>query len=189
MKITSAEFVRGVAGTNEILENGAPQIAFIGRSNVGKSSIINSLTGRKELARTSASPGHTQEINVYLINKSFYLLDLPGYGYAEGTSEKRERIQKLIRWYLFDSPYEPKKVVLIIDAGVGPTKNDLIVLHGLEERNRNIIIVANKADKIKKAEYEEQFTKLEGLLGNHKIIPYSSKEKIGISELTKEVLK
>src|SRR3989344_2302589 len=102
MQITSAEFVKGVVGEDEILTDGTPQIAFIGRSNVGKSSVINSLAQKKDLARTSAFPGRTQEINLFLINRSFYLVDLPGYGYAKMSKEKQFELQDLIAWYLFE---------------------------------------------------------------------------------------
>lgn len=189
MKITSATFMRGLSGTDDILEDGVPQVAFIGRSNVGKSSVINSLTGQEGLARTSSFPGRTQEINVFLINKSLYLLDLPGYGYAQASREGRERLQKLIYWYLFDSPYRQKKVVLIIDANVGPTKDDLAMLRGLIDHHKDIVIVANKVDKIKKSEYESKFQALRDAIGNHAIVPYSAKKEIGISDLADEILK
>lgn len=185
MKITSAKFVKGVVDADEVLEDGTPQVAFIGRSNVGKSSIINSLTGQKDLARTSAFPGRTQEINIFLINKAFYLVDLPGYGFAKLSLEERERLQNLIHWYLFDSPYDQKEVVLIIDAEVGPTEYDFAILRGLQERGKNIIVVANKVDKIKKSVYQHQLKKIEDKVRGHAVIPYSTKEKIGVRELMK----
>ncbi|MEK7180976.1 MAG: ribosome biogenesis GTP-binding protein YihA/YsxC [Patescibacteria group bacterium] len=188
MNITSAKFLKGVDGTNETLEDGTPQIAFIGRSNVGKSSVINSLTNQKDLARTSSFPGLTKEINIFLINNSYYLVDLPGYGFAKASHEERERLQKLIFWYLFDSNCKQKKVVLILDANVGPTENDLEMLRGLEEHEKKIVIVANKIDKIKESEYKEKLNKLKSLVGEHKIIPYSSETKFGRSELINEIL-
>ena len=184
--------MRGAAGTDELLDDGTPQVAFIGRSNVGKSSLINSLTGEKGLARTSDTPGLTQEINIYSINNKIYLLDLPGYGYAKAPKPVRERLQKLIYWYLFESPYRQKKVVLIMDANVGPSKDDLQMLQGLKEHHKNIIVVANKIDKIKKLDYEARLAELTNtigaIVGDQKIIPYSSEKKIGINELTKEIL-
>jgi GTP-binding protein len=189
MKITSATFMRGLSGTDDILEDGVPQVAFIGRSNVGKSSVINSLTGQEGLARTSSFPGRTQEINVFLINKSLYLLDLPGYGYAQASREGRERLQKLIYWYLFDSPYTQKKVALIIDANVGPTKDDLAMLRGLIDHGKNILIVANKIDKIKKSEYALKLRDLATTMFGNPIIPYSAKEGIGIENLVDAILK
>lgn len=180
--------MRGAAGTDDLLDDGTPQVAFIGRSNVGKSTLINSLTGEKGLARTSDTPGLTQEINIYWINNKLYLLDLPGYGYAKAPKPVREKLQKLIYWYLFESPYQQKKVVLIMDANVGPSKDDLQMLQGLKEHHKNIVVIANKIDKIKKSEYDERLAELSAQVGDQKIIPYSSEKKIGIKELTDEIL-
>src|SRR5579864_4839283 len=113
MNITSAKFVKGVVVDDEVLNDGVPQIAFIGRSNVGKSSVINSLANQNGLAKTSSFPGRTQQINIYLVNKSFYLVDLPGYGYAKASKAEQEKLQQLIYWYLLGSDYEQKKVLLI----------------------------------------------------------------------------
>ena len=188
MRILSAKFIKGISGSDKILEDGTPQVAFIGRSNVGKSSVINSLTNQKGLAITSSFPGRTKEINIFLINSSLYLLDLPGYGFARASWEIREKLFKLIDWYLFKSSHEQKIVVLIIDANIGPTDSDLEMLHSLEEYKKKIVIVANKVDKIKRSKYEEQLKSIKGTIGDHKIIPYSSEKKIGVSELTDEIL-
>lgn len=187
--IKSATFVKGVVGEDEVLGDGVPQIAFIGRSNVGKSSVINSLVGQKGLARTSSFPGHTQEINIYLVNKSFYLVDLPGYGFAKASKDVQEYLQQLIYWYLLGSQYQQKMVVLIIDAVVGLTDNDLRMLHSLEEQNKNVVIVANKVDKLKKSNYKKQLKDLQNMVGKHKLIAYSAEKKIGVGELTHEILK
>jgi GTP-binding protein len=188
MKIKSAEFMRGLKGDNEILNDGIPQVAFIGRSNAGKSSLINSLTGVKGLARTSSLPGLTQELNVFMINHSHYFIDLPGYGFAKIGRERVNKLQDLIGWYLFDSQHNPK-VVLIIDAEVGPTKDDLATLKELENTGKEIVVVANKIDKIKKSQYLNQMKKIAELIGPHKIIAYSSKDKKGMGELSDEVLR
>ena len=180
--------MRGVTGPDELLEDGTPQVAFIGRSNVGKSSVINSLTGEKNLARTSASPGRTREINIFWINKALYLLDLPGYGYAKASKDAQERIIRLIHWYLIRAPYKPKKVVLIIDANVGPTSDDMEMIESLEENNKSIVIVANKIDKIKKSDYKKQIKNIQDIVGNYKMIPCSAEKRIGVKELMKEVL-
>ena len=180
--------MRGITGTNDILDDGVPQVAIIGRSNVGKSSLINSLTGQEGMARTSTFPGYTQEINVYLINNSSYLLDLPGYGYAKASRELHEHLQKLIEWYLFRSGCKQRKVVLIIDAKVGPTSDDLGMFRRLEDEGKNIVIVANKIDKIKPVHRAERLQELQALMGGHPIIPYSSEDRIGISELSAEIL-
>lgn len=181
--------MRGVKGTNDILEDGVPQVAIIGRSNVGKSTIINSLTGQKILARTSDFPGFTQEINVYWINRSVYLLDLPGYGFAKASRDRKEKLEKLIRWYLFESGYEQKKVLLLVDAFVGVMKDDLEMLSALMQTNKHIVIVANKIDKIPKSKYNEHMQKIRDAVGEaYSIIPYSSTAKIGAEALAKEIL-
>lgn len=138
MRITSAEFIKGIAGTDKILEDGDSHVALIGRSNVGKSSVINSLTRQKKLARTSVTPGRTQEINVFLINRTLYLLDLPGYGFVKESREVKERVGKLINWYLFVSPYTQKKVIVIIDALVGLKDSDIDMLNALQEHGKRI---------------------------------------------------
>ena len=170
-----------------MLEDGTPQIAFIGRSNAGKSSLINSLTGVKGLAISSKTPGRTQQINVFLINGTHYFMDLPGYGYTKTKVEIFVKLGKLIFWYLFNSNNNPR-VVLLIDAEVGPTDSDLEMLHELEMAGKDIVIVLNKVDKIQKSKYHAQIKKLEGLLKGHKLFPYSSTAKIGIEELTNELL-
>ena len=188
MKINSAKFVKGVLGSDDIFENGIPQVAFIGRSNVGKSSVINSLVNQNDLARTSSFPGRTQKINLFLINNSLYFVDLPGYGYVKASDKLKTGLRAMVNWYFFVSNHEQKKVVLIIDAGVGPTKDDLDMLHSLEDYRKDIIVVANKIDRIRQAEYEEKFKTIKELIGAHPIIPYSAKKKIGAKELLKEIL-
>lgn len=180
--------MRGIKGDNEILGDGVPQVAFIGRSNVGKSSLLNSLTGDKKLARTSSTPGRTQELNIFLINNSHYFIDLPGYGYAKTRTKIWEKLGKLIYWYLFISKNNPK-VVLIIDAEIGATESDLEMLSELEKVGKEIIVVANKVDKIKKSQYKNQLKKIAEQMVGHKIIAYSSKSKIGMGQLSDLVLK
>jgi len=188
MKIESAKFIKGVLGSDNIFEDGIPQVAFIGRSNVGKSSVINSLVNQRDLARTSSFPGRTQKINLFLINNSLYFVDLPGYGYAKVKGKLRSSLRAMVNWYFFASDCKQKKVVLIIDANIGPTKDDLEILYSLEEYKKDIVVVANKIDKIKKTEYEEQFKTIKNLIGAHKVIPYSAERKLGIDELLAEIL-
>lgn len=188
MPITSAQFVKGLKGTDTLLENGIPQIAFIGRSNVGKSSVINTLTGQKDLAKTSAFPGRTQQINLFLINHSIYLVDLPGYGYAKIAGTKREQIEGMLNWYFFESPCIQRMIVLIIDADVGLTSIDKEMLFALEQHDKPVVILANKIDKIKKTEYEKQLSTIQARVGNHRVIPFSALEKTGIGELSDVVL-
>ncbi|MEN6310271.1 MAG: ribosome biogenesis GTP-binding protein YihA/YsxC [Acidobacteriota bacterium] len=187
MKKLAARFVKGLVGPDPILEDGTPQIAFIGRSNGGKSSVINSLTGRKGLARTSSFPGRTKEINVFLVEGRVYLLDLPGYGYSRNSFETEMRLHRLIDWYLFQSPYRPKRVVFIIDAEIGPTDSDLEMLRALEETGKPVIILANKTDRIKASRYGGRMREIQARVGAHKVFPYSSEKQIGQKELAEEL--
>lgn len=188
MKITSAEFVKGVVGEDPILEDTLPKYAFIGRSNVGKSSLINTLVNKKALAVTSSFPGRTKQLNVFLVNKKIHFIDLPGYGFSKGSHESRSQILNLINWYLFLSKYQQNKVILIIDAYVGPTEDDLEMLYSLRGAKKNIIVVANKIDKVKKSQLKSQLEKIQATIGPITVIPYSAEEKIGIKELMSEIL-
>ncbi len=184
MKVKSAEFIKGLRGDDEILEDGVPQIAFIGRSNVGKSSVINSIVNRRDLARSSSKAGKTTELNLFLINKLFYLVDLPGYGYAKASLEERENLRKLIYWYLFYSNVDQKVIALIVDAKVGLTAYDLEILRRLKDAEKKVVVVANKFDKVKKADYSKQLKSIEEGSSPYKVIPYSAEKKTGVGELT-----
>ncbi|RJQ28178.1 YihA family ribosome biogenesis GTP-binding protein [Candidatus Parcubacteria bacterium] len=188
MKVVSSQFIKSIVDHDHIFEDGIPQVAFIGRSNVGKSSIINSLTNQGNLARTSSFPGRTQMINVFLINKALYFIDLPGYGYARVSHETRDNLASIIDWYFFTPGHNQKKVVLIIDAVVGPTKDDLEMLQKLVDFRKDIIVIANKIDKLKRKDYNSQINKIQQAVGSHRIIPLSTKEKTGINELLQEIL-
>jgi GTP-binding protein len=187
MKITSAKLVKSVVGEDDILLDGTPQVAFIGRSNVGKSTIINLLMQQKQLARSSPTPGLTKVINIYHVNKSFYLIDLPGYGFAQGSKSNRDALRELIDWYLLDSGVEQKAVVLIIDAKVGLTNLDMEMLGDLNEAGKNIVVLANKIDKIKKNELVKQLKSIREIVSPHQVIPFSAKEKTGLGELTSQI--
>ncbi len=187
MKVTGAKFIKGLVGRDALLEDGRPQIAFIGRSNAGKSSLLNSLTNSKKLAIESDTPGRTREINVFLINESHYFMDLPGYGYAKAGGRNLDALGELISWYLFESGCNPT-VVLLIDAVVGPTLDDFEMLRALENERKNIVVVVNKIDKVKKSEYHKQLKKLGSQIPGHTLFPYSSKAKIGIAELASRLL-
>lgn len=188
MDIKSAKFVKGIVEPDFALENDFPQIAFIGRSNAGKSSVINSLTGQKKLARTSNSPGRTQQINLFLINDSLYLLDLPGYGHAKASKKTKKLLKSMIYGYLFESHYIQKKVVLVIDSRVGPTELDLEMLDLLKEKEKDVVVVANKIDKIKFSKYNHQISEIKSKIKSYYLIPYSAEKKIGIDKLWQEIL-
>ncbi len=188
MHIQSATFIKGAVGTDEVFEDGHPHIALIGRSNVGKSSVINALTGQKGLAKTSSYPGRTQQINIFLVNHAWYFIDLPGYGFAKGSRAIKERLQELITWYLFRSPYQQKKVVLIIDALLGWKESDREILEALEAHEKKVIVVANKIDKLKRSEYSAQLAAIREGAGTHKVFPFSATKKIGVQAVIDAVL-
>lgn len=186
-EIKSAEFVKGIIGTDKILENNKAQIVFVGRSNVGKSSVINSLVNRKKLVKAGSKPGKTKQINFFLINRKFYFVDLPGYGFVKVDLKRKEKIRKLIIWYLFRSGVKFKKVVLIIDAKVGPTEFDLEMLDLLKKNQHPVIIIANKIDKLKKQELSKQLKIIQGKTGSNDILSYSVKTKQGRDELLNKI--
>jgi len=183
MNIKSAEFVKGVVGEDRILEENKLQVAFIGRSNVGKSSVINSLLGRKNLVKSSARPGKTKEINFFLINEKIYFVDLPGYGYAKASFEQREKIRQLILWYLNNTQIKNRKTVLIIDAKAGVTKLDMEMLEILNEHNYEFIVAVNKIDKLRRGERGRKLKEVLMQSGNENIILYSAKSGEGKDNL------
>ncbi|MDP2860966.1 MAG: ribosome biogenesis GTP-binding protein YihA/YsxC [bacterium] len=188
MKITSAKFVKGIIGTDEILYDGKFQVAFMGRSNVGKSTLINSLTLKNNLARSSSSPGKTIRMDFFLINDKFYFVDFPGYGYAKRSGEKREKIAKMMLWYLMYSEVKERLVVLIVDAKVGATAYDKDMIKTLCEESINHIIVVNKIDNLRTREREARLSEIRGEYKNTQVVSYSSKEKYGgRAELTGKI--
>lgn len=184
MIIKSAQFVKGVVGTTDIsAEVDKPTFAFVGRSNVGKSSVINSLVNRRDLVRSSSTPGRTQQINYFLINEDVYFADLPGYGYARMPIQKREKMQKMLAWYLGSDEVKIDAVILIIDVNIGLKESDLDVLDMLHSIGRNVVVVANKVDKSGKTSVQKQIGLIRKVVGDCEVIPYSAKTKQGREEL------
>jgi len=185
MKIKTSE-LSGVYGpTSKFPTETLPEIAFAGRSNVGKSSLINSLLNRKNLARTSSSPGKTVTINFYNVNEEFLLVDLPGYGYAKTSLAERAKWGKMIEKYL-GTRDSLKALVLLIDIRHAPTKDDVMMFNWVVENGLTPIIVATKLDKIKRSQKDKQLKLLRDTLGiknDIKIVPYSSETKQGREEL------
>lgn len=183
IKIKSAKFVRGITGTHEILYDGRYQVAFMGRSNVGKSTLINSLVQSKKLARSSSHPGRTIRMDFFLVNDRFYFVDFPGYGYAKRPAEKREKLAKMILWYVMYSQIKDRIVLLIIDAKVGITAYDVDMIKTLREFQTNYIIIVNKADNLKRNQREEKLAQIRSEYKDSLVLPYSSKENLGREEL------
>ena len=183
MKSISAEFAKGLRGSDPILYDGTPQIAFIGRSNVGKSSVINALVGRKNLVKTSAKPGKTTEINVFTTNAGVHLIDLPGYGYARVSPDEKDRIRKMILWYLTEAKIENLTVVLILDVKAGFTEFDADTLKVLREQKHSYIIVANKIDKLNQKELVAQLRQIRADSHDDEIVECSTVVKDGVKQL------
>ena len=183
-----ARFIKGIRGTNDILEDGIPQIAFVGRSNVGKSSLINNLVDQRDLVRVGKKPGKTTEINFFLVNNKVYFVDLPGYGFARASLEEREKTRKMILWYLSDSGVKPRTIVVVIDSNIGITPLDRDMLDVLRGEKHNAIIVANKIDKISVADQPGQLSAIQAQCPGLPVLPYSTTRKRGRDELLQRLL-
>ena len=167
--------MKGIIGTDVILTDGVPEIAFVGRSNAGKSSVINSLVNRKDLVKTSNRPGKTTEINFFGINnKKWYFVDLPGYGYAKRSPKEKESIEKLILWYLMYADVALFKAVLILDSKAGLTAFDQEMIRVLREKGHPLVIVANKIDKLNQKETVAQVRAIKEAAHEATVVPYSA---------------
>ena len=186
MNITSATFIKGILGTDPILKEKFPQVAFVGRSNVGKSSVINSLVMRKDLVKSSSMPGKTREINFFFINKKFYFVDLPGYGFARMGAKGAEKIRKLILWYLGSGEARVKLVVLIVDSVVKPMPYDKEMADILRAENIPFVVVANKIDRLNQTERSHNLKAIESQLGAT-VVPYSARTHYGREELLETI--
>lgn len=183
IKSASLETVCGV--TSVLPKNDRVEIAFAGKSNVGKSSLINGLMNRKALARTSAQPGKTQTINFYNVNDEVYLVDLPGYGYAKVSQAEKEKWGKLIERYLHNSG-QLKAVFLLIDIRHEPSVNDKQMYDWILHNGFEPIIIATKLDKIKRSQVAKQVKLVKeglGVLPGTKVIPFSAETKQGREEI------
>jgi len=183
VKNVELETVCGI--TSKLPENTMPEIAFAGKSNVGKSSMINALLNRKSLARTSAQPGKTQTINFYNVNDAMYLVDLPGYGYAKTSASEKEKWGKMIENYLHTSK-KLQAVFLLIDIRHDPSANDKMMYDWMVYQGFTPIIIATKLDKIKRSQIQKNVKAIrEGLKvkPGTVIIPFSSETKQGRDEL------
>lgn len=183
IKNVSLETVCGI--TSKLPENIHPEVAFAGKSNVGKSSLINALMNRKSLARTSSQPGKTQTINYYNINDAIYFVDLPGYGYANASEHVKAQWGKMIEDYLHRSK-QLKAVFLLIDIRHAPSNNDCIMYDWIKRQGYNPIIIATKLDKIKRSQIQKQLKLIRITLeagADTVMIPFSAETKQGREEI------
>lgn len=179
------KFIKGIKGTDSILDDGKAQVAFIGRSNVGKSSVINALFSSKDLVKSSSKPGKTTEINFFEF-KDRYFVDLPGYGFAKLSELQREKIRKMIIWYFTSGQANIEKTILIIDSLVGPTELDMEMLGLLKENNIKTIVIANKSDKLPKSKILTYNKKIEEKMGD-KVLLFSATKKNNL-DILREII-
>lgn len=193
MKISSAEFVLSAYAAEQLPRDGRPQVAFVGRSNVGKSSLMNRLLNRKGLARTSSTPGRTRAVNLFLINDSFYFADLPGYGFAKAGKDERQRWAELVQAYLAhalagDGPNT--LVVQLVDSKVGATPLDVQALEYLMSFGAAVTVVATKIDRISRGRRAKALAGIRRTLAlpdGAGPIPVSARTGEGMGELWKEI--
>lgn len=183
IKNVSLDIVCGV--TSKLPSTNRPEVAFAGKSNVGKSSLINGLMNRKSLARTSAQPGKTQTINFYNVNDAMYLVDLPGYGYARVSVEEKEKWGKMIERYLHTSG-DLKAVFLLIDIRHEPSANDRQMYDWIVHNGYEPILIATKLDKLKRSQVQKHVKMIRdglGLRPGAAVIPYSAETKQGREQI------
>ena len=188
MIIKSSSYAVSAVREDQYPKDDLPEIALSGRSNVGKSSLINTLLNRKNLARTSSQPGKTQTLNFYLVNDEFYLVDVPGYGYARVSQKKRQEFGEMIQDYL-ETRSNLKGLVILIDSRHEPTKDDIAMYNYAQYLNLPILVVCTKIDKIKKSQVNKVMSRLKkniDLNYDHvTVLTFSSVTKLHVAELGK----
>lgn len=191
MKVTSVEFIKSVEEITQIPKDQLPEIAFAGRSNVGKSSLINCLLNRKKIARTSSTPGKTRQLNYFKINSSFYFVDLPGYGFARVPKTERLLWRRLIESFLRESA-NLRGVISIIDSRIGPTDLDFQLFDWLKNINLPVALIATKSDKLSKSELLNKLSAYANQLKAYAldpIIPFSAASGAGKKEVWRNIQK
>ncbi|HHU90287.1 MAG TPA: YihA family ribosome biogenesis GTP-binding protein [Clostridiaceae bacterium] len=189
MVIRKAEIITSAVRPAQYPNTGWPEIALAGRSNVGKSSLINSLVNRKALARIGNTPGKTRIINFYNINDSISLVDLPGYGYAKVSQQEKMTWGRLAETYL-NSRENLKMILLLVDIRHDPTPDDVIMLNYIRGSGRDYAVIATKADKIKRSMYRKHMDRIRVVLdldNEHEIIAFSSPKRMGIDEVWSKI--
>lgn len=175
MKVTSAEIEISAVSKKQYPKTNLPEIALAGRSNVGKSSFINRIIGRKNLVRTSSKPGKTRTLNFYKINEAFYFVDVPGYGYAKVSKQEREKWGRMMEEY-FETREQLSLVVLVVDLRHNPTEEDIQMYEYVTYLNIPLLVIATKLDKISKSKRQKQINRMNQIFANEevKVIPFSA---------------
>ena len=191
MNLQKAEFLTSLTDLSKLPKDGLPQIAFSGKSNVGKSSVINRVLHRKNFARVGETPGKTIHINFFRIDNRAYFVDLPGYGYAKVAKSEKERWGRLMEAY-FSDPTRISLGILIVDARHKPTENDVTMAKYFQGSERPWVVVANKLDKLKKTEVEPNLALIRETLAldpQTPLIPFSAEKGTGREDLLREILR
>lgn len=189
MKINSVELTISAVRQSQYPEDKNPEFLLVGRSNVGKSSFINSIIERRNLARVSSKPGKTQTLNFYNINNEFYLVDVPGYGYASVSKEMQAKFGKMIEEYI-ENRDSLKRIFMLVDFRIKPTQDDLLMYNFLKYYNLPVTIVATKVDKVSRNDRDKQIKLITDELNirdDDKLVLFSIKTKLGKSEIHKEI--
>ena len=190
MKIRSSEIVVSAIRKEQYPADGLPEIALVGRSNVGKSSATNALLNRRNFARTSQTPGKTRTINFYKINNEFYFVDLPGYGYAKVSKSEKDKWGVIMERYLQDRQ-ELCAIFLLVDIRHEPTNDDVMMYEWIKHFGYNCVVIATKADKISRGQYQKHISIIRKKLQlekDEKVIPLSSSKKTGVEDVWNEII-
>ena len=190
MKIRSSEIVVSAIRKEQYPAEGLPEIALVGRSNVGKSSATNTLLNRRNFARTSQTPGKTRTINFYKINNEFYFVDLPGYGYAKVSKSEKDKWGVIMERYLQDRQ-ELCAIFLLVDIRHEPTNDDVMMYEWIKHFGYNCVVIATKADKISRGQYQKHISIIRKKLQlekDEKVIPLSSSKKTGVEDVWNEII-
>ena len=190
MKIRSSEIVVSAIRKEQYPAEGLPEIALVGRSNVGKSSATNALLNRRNFARTSQTPGKTRTINFYKINNEFYFVDLPGYGYAKVSKSEKDKWGVIMERYLQDRQ-ELCAIFLLVDIRHEPTNDDVMMYEWIKHFGYECVVIATKADKISRGQYQKHISIIRKKLlleKDEKVIPLSSSKKTGVEDVWNEII-
>ena len=183
MNINNARYELTAVRPEQYPDSNIPEVAFVGRSNVGKSSIINALLNRRNLAKTSATPGRTRQINFYNIDDVLYFVDLPGYGYAKVPKGEKHSWGKLVDTYLLTRK-QVKLIIMLVDIRHTPTEDDRLMYQWIKNSGINYIVVASKADKLEKSKSSKNISEIKKFFGTDEaVLPFSSESKQGRDEL------
>jgi len=188
MFVKSVEFLKSVSiNTSEVFIHERPEVVFVGRSNVWKSSIMNFIFSKKDMVKTSARPGKTKTANLFLVNKKFYFTDLPWYGFARLWKNHKEELDALISWYLEEKKRVIKKVIILIDSKIWPQETDLEMFKFIQELEMPILIVLSKIDRLNKSETVKSLAHAKKVFFGQEIIAISSTKRVWIKELEKVI--